>query len=429
MKKSLLALAVLGAFAGAAQAQSSVTIYGIVDTGITYTSKVGSVAGTPAATATGSRFGLNSGILQGSRIGFKGVEDLGGGLSAVFNLEAGFQNDTGAMQGADASTPSSLFRRKSVVGLQGGFGAVLAGRQTDILDDIGGSMTSVGDFGGVVSNVGSGLSRLQGTRTNNSIRYNTNNLGGFTGSLIYGFGETAGSASAGQAWGLGGKYENGPLALAAAYYQAKANGASTLNNAGAADTSITSTTLNSAYANPNVSGTVLKTWTLAAAYQIGAAKIYGNWSRVKQPGAAATGYGSFAAASAAPANFLGTTSGTVVPNAGSNTGYTIGGSNMDKADLFELGGNYALTPSLKLLASVQHSRLNFVGADSKGKLTQINLGTDYWLSKRTDIYAFLSNLRASNAYNPGIGASSIGSAPSGADASQTAVSVGIRHKF
>ena len=99
MKKSLLALAVLGAFAGAAQAQSSVTIYGIVDTGITYTSKVGSVAGTPAATATGSRFGLNSDILQGSRIGFKGVEDLGGGLSAVFNLETGFQNDTGAMQG------------------------------------------------------------------------------------------------------------------------------------------------------------------------------------------------------------------------------------------------------------------------------------------------------------------------------------------
>lgn len=427
MKKSLLALAVLGAFAGAAQAQSSVTIYGIVDTGITYTSKVGSVAGTPAATATGSRFGLNSGILQGSRIGFKGVEDLGGGLSAVFNLETGFQNDTGAMQGADATTSSSLFRRKSVVGLQGGFGAVLAGRQTDFLDDIGGSMTGVGDFGGVISNVGSGLSRLQGTRTNNSVRYNTNNLGGFTGSLIYGFGETAGSASAGQAWGLGGKYENGPLALAAAYYQSKANGAG--NNANAADTGITSTTTNSAYSGGNISGTVLKTWTLAAAYQIGAAKIYGNWSRVKQPGAFATGYGSFAAASAAPSNFLATTSGTVTANTGTNTGYVIGGSNMDKADLFELGGNYALSPSLKLLASVQHSRLNFVGADSKGKLTQINLGTDYWLSKRTDIYAFLSNLRASNTYNPGIGASSIGGAPSGADASQTAVSVGIRHKF
>lgn len=86
MKKSLLALAVLGAFAGAAQAQSSVTIYGIVDTGIAYSSKVGYTDANGNA-ATGSKFGINSGVIQGSRIGFKGVEDLGGGLSAVFNLD------------------------------------------------------------------------------------------------------------------------------------------------------------------------------------------------------------------------------------------------------------------------------------------------------------------------------------------------------
>lgn len=75
MKKSLLALAVLGAFAGAAQAQSSVTIYGIVDTGIAYSSKVGYTDANGNA-ATGSKFGINSGVIQGSRIGFKGVEDL-----------------------------------------------------------------------------------------------------------------------------------------------------------------------------------------------------------------------------------------------------------------------------------------------------------------------------------------------------------------
>ncbi|MFX5656462.1 porin, partial [Acinetobacter baumannii] len=84
------------------------------------------------ANGTGSKFGVNSAVIQGSRIGFKGVEDLGGGLSAVFNLEPGFKNDTGALD--DSKTTNTLFRRKSVVGLAGGFGTVLLGRQTDFAD-------------------------------------------------------------------------------------------------------------------------------------------------------------------------------------------------------------------------------------------------------------------------------------------------------
>src|SRR5450830_1398246 len=96
MKKSLLALAVLGAFAGAAQAQSSVTIYGIVDTGITYTSKAATPSSTAANVNTGSKFAVNSGTIQGSRIGFKGVEDLGGGLNAVFQLEPASPTTTAA---------------------------------------------------------------------------------------------------------------------------------------------------------------------------------------------------------------------------------------------------------------------------------------------------------------------------------------------
>ncbi|MGC8020727.1 porin, partial [Salmonella enterica] len=77
-------------------------------------------------------------------IGFKGVEDLGGGLSAVLNLETGFKNDTGALD--DSKTTNTLFRRKSVVGLAGGFGTVLLGRQTDFADSIS-YLTSVADFG------------------------------------------------------------------------------------------------------------------------------------------------------------------------------------------------------------------------------------------------------------------------------------------
>ncbi|QDD66522.1 porin [Herbaspirillum seropedicae] len=408
MKKSLLALAVLGAFAGAAQAQSSVTIYGIVDTGIAYSSKtISAVSGStfPQTATTGSKFLMNSGVVQGSRIGFKGVEDLGGGLSAVFNLETGFTNDNGGLQSDTGST--NLFRRKSVVGLSGGFGTVLLGRQTDFLDDIGGSMTAVADFGGWVQNSGSNLSRLQGTRTNNSIRYNSPTVSGFTGSVIYGFGEQAGKTSAGQAFGAGLKYENGPLALAAGYYQSKLGSTPSdvsLVNGGAGSG------LTGAYVG-NAGDTAVKTFTLAAQYQFGAAKVYGNWSRTKQPGAVAGGVFPNGTAQVA---FTGTTP----------TNWILGGSNNDKTDTYELGGSYSLSPSLKLLAAVDHSRINYVNAGApKGKLTQYSLGADYWLSKRTDLYAFVANIRTTDSINPGITGGS-----SGTD-NQTAVAFGIRHKF
>ncbi|WP_413458596.1 porin [Herbaspirillum huttiense] len=394
MKKSLLALAVLGAFAGAANAQSSVTIYGIVDTGVVYQSKVATAAG-----GTGTKFGLNSGIIQGSRIGFKGVEDLGGGLSAVFQLETGFTNDNGGLQGSDASTGSNLFRRKSVVGLAGNFGTVLVGRQTDFADTIS-AYTAVQDFGGWINNSGSSLDRLQGTRTNNSISYTTANLSGFTGNLMYGFGETAGQTSAGQSFGVGGKYDNGPLGLGINYYQSKAG--ATPSDVSLIPATSTTASVNTLAANSG--STAQKVLNVAASYQFGPARVYGNWSRVKQDlnnqaNLTAVGVGSLT----------------------SVTNRTLARSN--KADIYEIGTAYSLTPSLKLLAAVDHTRANFDGVSNKTKLTQVSLGTDYWLSKRTDLYAFLAYTKASDMVNPGVSDST------GTDGNQGAVAVGIRHKF
>ena len=121
MKKSLLALAVLGAFAGAASAQSSITIYGIADAGIVAES------GNPAGSVTK----LTSGVSAGSRLGFRGTEDLGGGLAAIFALETGILLDTGGnAQGQVFANQNGLvFGRQDYVGLTGGFGAVTAGRQ------------------------------------------------------------------------------------------------------------------------------------------------------------------------------------------------------------------------------------------------------------------------------------------------------------
>jgi predicted porin len=126
MKKSLLALAALTAFAGAASAQSSVTLYGRVDL------SVGKNIGSDA------KFLANG---SGSRLGFRGVEDLGGGLSAIFNIETRFDADTGAAQnfnvcglrptGAQAApcTNNRFWGARSLVGLRGGFGQVVLGRE------------------------------------------------------------------------------------------------------------------------------------------------------------------------------------------------------------------------------------------------------------------------------------------------------------
>ena len=207
MKKSLLALAVLGAFAGAASAQSNVTIYGVVDIGLTRLS----------SDVTNTRVGLDSGIQSGSRLGFKGKEDLGGGLSAEFQLENGFAADTGALgQGG------RIFGRQAFVGLSGGFGSVKFGRQympifgaVDTIDPFGTGMAgdaSVFLGGNIFNNID--------VRTSNAIDYSIS-TGGFTGELIYGLGEVAGNASANRQIGFGLGYANGPINVQLAYHNVK----------------------------------------------------------------------------------------------------------------------------------------------------------------------------------------------------------------
>ena len=391
MQKKIIALAIAGLASTAAFAQSNVTIYGRMDLGAAYrTGDSGGVANTEG------KYEIASGIGSGSRIGFKGVEDLGGGLSAVFNLETGFKNDTGALD--DSKTTNTLFRRKSVVGLAGGFGTVLLGRQTDFADSIS-YLTSVADFGFMTGSVGHNLDRLEGTRSNNSVSYTTNNMGGFTGNLFYGFGEQAGRTSAGQAFGIGGKYDNGPLGLGVAYYQSKAGSTPSDTSLLAAANATSVSSLSSVSGN-----TAQKVLNVAASYQFGPARVYGNYSRVKQDlnnqaNLTAVGVGSL----------------TTVTNR------TLARSN--KADIYEIGTAYSLSPSLKLLAAVDHTRANFDGVSNKAKLTQVSLGTDYWLSKRTDLYAFLAYTKATDMVNPGVSDST------GTDGNQGAVAVGIRHKF
>lgn len=173
MKKSLIALAVLAA-SGAAMAQSSVTLYGVVDAGI---------AREDNGSATYTR--MDTGNLNGNRWGLKGSEDLGGGLKAIFTLESGFTLDDGA-QGQGA-----LFGRQSWVGVQSGFGTVKLGRQNNPVYATSGTWDVFGD---ALAGDSARLFSYNGSRTNNMVSYNYA-AGGFYGELQYGLGEVAGNNS------------------------------------------------------------------------------------------------------------------------------------------------------------------------------------------------------------------------------------------
>ncbi len=224
MKKSLLALATLTAFAGAASAQSSVTLFGIVDAGVARIS-----AGGKSVT------GMTNSGYNSSRLGFRGVEDLGGGLRAEFWLEGQLFNDSGD----GSSTGGSYdFRRRSTVALAGGFGELRLGRDytptfwnVTVYDPFGtngiAQARTFGQLGAANANVSTSV------RSNNAISYFTpGNLGGLQAQVMYAFGENvSGGSKAGNY--LGGRigYAAGPLSVHVAYSKTDGGTAAANNDA------------------------------------------------------------------------------------------------------------------------------------------------------------------------------------------------------
>ena len=230
MKKlTLVAGAVLALVSTtSALAQSSVTLYGIVDAAVSYTTKQ---AATPGGPSVGSVTKIDAGQLATSRWGMRGSEDLGGGLKANFTLEGTIANDTGAGGGGGTST---LFDRAAIVGVSGGFGALTLGRQNALAVDAVGAVDPIGfSQPGINPNVAfsalnnanaatfgtnNGVSSL---RQNNSIRYALPVMSGFSGAAMYGFGEQPGNSSANTYLGLLGSFNAGPITASLGYNQLK----------------------------------------------------------------------------------------------------------------------------------------------------------------------------------------------------------------
>lgn len=230
LKKTVVAMAAFGALSGAAHAQSNVTLYGLVDLFVGDSSTKVTTGGTSTKFGVGTS--LISGGLSGSRWGMRGTEDLGGGLKATFQLEAGFSADTGVGSG---------FGRTSKVGLTGGFGSFEMGRQytqlfllMDRFDALGTSSFSATNavFGPALTApvllAAPGLavgSLAPAVRRDNMLQYTTPAMGGFTGVAQYAFGENGGpGVSAGRTVSLSALYADGPVAVQGVYEAVKGAG-------------------------------------------------------------------------------------------------------------------------------------------------------------------------------------------------------------
>lgn len=284
MQKKIIALAVAALASSAAFAQTNVTIYGVVDLGQSFVKS----SGTANNQATVGRLDSNS-----SYIGFKGVEDLGNGLKAIFQYESGFAADTaGAIAGG----------RDTFIGLTGGFGTVVAGTLTHPLRAMGAKVelapgaTGLGTTMSVTGTI-LGLQTGADNRASNAIAYVSPSFSGFTGTVAYINGERqangAGQAET-RAYQLAAQYENGPLYVGAGYHASK-NGQwsaalaapwSTLNGVDEADARIyrlaatytlpTATKLTALYDNTKVESNVGGEFLKRNAWSIGAAQSFGK---------------------------------------------------------------------------------------------------------------------------------------------------------
>lgn len=385
MKKSLLALGVLGAFAGAAHAQSSVTLYGIIDAGLQYVSKTGgNLAGTGN---TSKNFQFANGNLQGSRWGLKGAEDLGGGLKAIFVLENGFNLGSGTL-----GQNSRMFGRQAYVGLSSATaGTLTIGRQYDSVVDFVGPYASGSQWSTFAGAHPFDNDNLNNSfRVNNTVKYTSVNYNGFSAGGMYGFSNSANNGSNGsgfannRAYSFGLGYANGPVSFGAGYLylgSPASNSSGVINNGGDATTPMT------------LGGLVAsdKAWIASAG-------------------------GSYA--------FGPATLGLVY---GHSVYQYVGGGSW-KFDNAELNAKYMLTPALQLGASYTYtwSTLNLAGSSVSPKYHQVNLGVDYFLSKRTDTYLVGLWQHANNDAPGGASLNGLGFSNS---TNQFAVTAGIRHKF
>lgn len=354
MKKSLIALAVLAA-SGAAMAQSSVTLFGIVDAAVTRINNEGN----------GHVTGLSSGGNSTSRLGFRGTEDLGGGLAASFWLEGQLGVDDG-----NTGSGALNFARRSTVSLSGNFGEVRLGR--DYTPGFW-NITTFDPFG--TRGVGQALDLnpvgSNPVRNSNSIGYFLPaTLGGFYGQAQYAFGEQNSNLrndKAGNSLGLRVGFANGPLNVAVAYQETKQlYGASNVA--------------------PSAEGADLKQINIGGSYDLGVVKPMAYYGQAKLDG---------------------------------------GSANLNsKLNTLLLGVKAPLGAG-----EIRASILRYDLKDSDNDANQFAIGYGYNLSKRTQLYATVARINNKGNARYAIGTQGVNGGAPVAGGNSTGLDIGVRHSF
>ncbi len=381
MKKSIIALAAL-IVAGAAQAESSVTLYGLIDAGVTFVNNQNG----------DTNYKMDSGIMNGNRWGLRGREELTSDLAAIFRIESGFNLDNG-----NSNQGGRLFGRQAFAGLDlKNVGSVTFGRQYDFMGDIGDYAIASEEFGSVYTLESSGVfhtdtglgDRATGARVDNSVKFQSANLGGsgVTAGVMVGLGENAANKKFGRTFSASLGYEGIPnFSTKLAYTQVRNNTIA----AGAINFNI------NGVVTPNVAIPTLKTdiWGLGASYDLGFGKVNGVVTSTKV-------------------------------DLGIGTDF--------KSNVYELGYKHRITPQLSAGVGYQYFDNKTAGL-KKADMHGASVALDYAFSKRTDAY-FLTVWNKAKTQDLG-GGNTVSIAPnitnSGAsdNKNQAAVRVGLRHRF
>lgn len=397
MKKTLLAAALMAGFAGVAQAETSVTLYGILDGGIGYEQQKGKASYLSnrdgVADVKSTRTGLIHGVQFGNRWGLKGTEDLGNGLRGVFVLESGFNLDTG-----NSAQGGRLFGRQATLGLASdSWGQIDFGRQTNIASKyLPGVVSPFGaSFG--QANAGAIFSAANTARYDNSIMYQTPNFSGFQFGIGYSFNVNGTQASKWdqdgalvdglerntRAFTTGLRYSSGPIAAALTY-----------------DTFTTPETR--ARVNGPVNGDInVHAWALGASYDFEVVKVYLGGGQTRNGMFARQGYNGDEAFTQSNAF-------------GSFRAYDGMRINSYTVGLSAPVGNGTLMASWMMADPNKKPTALESDAFTMEKQNTYSLGYTYGLSKRTSMYAF------------GSYADNVDFLPEG---KSTVVGVGVVHKF
>ena len=418
MKKSLFAVAAVTAFAGAAQAQSSVTVYGIIDAGYVGTntkfSSNASTLNSRGNLATNTSGFTGKGAEQTSRLGFKGNEDLGGGTSAFFTYEVEMYPQD---QDVSSNSTNGFVNRQSFVGLKkNGLGQTAVGLQYTPIFNLG-AVTDPGKNNNVTGNVtyqggstsgvyakdagGQAYNAAYTNRTANTLSFKTDNFSGFTASGIYTLANsnatvltsTSGGNTNASGWGLGADFTWHKLYVGAAVQQLKQLTYTSNLNAVSATNNVPWSGAQPS-AGVNTAGGV---GTLAAnalnvqdnQYLIGATYDFGIL----------TAYGQYVSRTA---------------SATQNSNYYF------KRQAEQLGVRSYITPTIEGWASAGLGRYTAMGASTPtANFNAWQLGSNYYLSKRTNLYAIYGQQINTNS---GYGTTTSSS-------SQNAYALGLRHTF